>query len=243
MERMNEMKLLIVDDEDRIRNVVKMYLRKEGYEVVEAADGSEALEVLAREDIALMILDIMMPGVDGWTVCREVRANSALPIIMLTAKEEETDRVLGLELGADDYVVKPFSPRELVARVKAVLRRSPAVGVAGETNTNSNSNSNSNFSYPGIEINPETRQVTILDRQVKLTVKEFNMLLLLARNYGRAFSRDELLQNIWGYDYYGDTRTVDTHINRLRDKLSEIPGAPNFISTVWGVGYKFEVVE
>ncbi len=231
------MKILIVDDEDRIRNMVIMYLRKEGYEVMEAADGSEALAVLAREDIGLMILDIMMPGVDGWTVCREVREKSALPIIMLTAREGETDRVLGLELGADDYVVKPFSPRELVARVKAVLRRSTAAGVPGETKTNIN------LSYPGIEINPDTRQVTVLGRQVKLTVKEFNMLLLLARNYGRAFYRDDLLQNIWGYDYYGDTRTVDTHINRLRDKLSEIPGAPNYISTVWGVGYKFEVVE
>lgn len=232
------MKILIVDDEDRIRNIVKMYLRKEGYSVAEAAGGDEALALVGRESFNLVVLDIMMPGADGWTVCREIRAKSDLPIIMLTAREEEADRVLGLELGADDYVVKPFSPRELVARVKAVLRRSgTAMGSQGTVNAGIA------LSYPGIEINPQTREVLVQGRLVKLTVKEFNLLLLLAKNSGRAFTRDELLEEVWGYDYYGDTRTVDTHVNRLRDKLSSIKGCRNYISTVWGVGYKFEVGE
>lgn len=232
------MKILIVDDEDRIRNIVKIYLRKEGYSVAEAAGGDEALALVGREPFDLVILDIMMPGADGWTVCREIRAKSNLPIIMLTAREEEADRVLGLELGADDYVVKPFSPRELVARVKAVLRRSGPAGGSQAAVDN-----NIPLLYPGIAINPTTREVMVENRPVKLTAKEFNLLLLLAKNSGRAFTRDELLLEVWGYDYYGDTRTVDTHVNRLRDKLSSVDGSRNYISTVWGVGYKFEVEE
>lgn len=230
------MKILVVDDEDRIRNILKMYLGKEGFAIEEAPDGRAALDKINRENFDLIILDIMMPGLDGWAVCREIRAKSNLPIIMLTAREEEADRILGLELGADDYVVKPFSPREVVARAKAVLRRTAADG------KNSDSPEDA-ITYPGIEINSKTREIKVEGQPVKLTVKEFNLLFLMARNCGRAFTRDELLQAVWGYDYYGDTRTVDTHVNRLRDKLAAIPGSKNYVSTVWGVGYKFEVGE
>ena len=228
------MKVLIIDDEEKIRKVIKMYFCKEGYEVVEASNGYEALDKIACASFDLAILDIMMPGADGFTVCKEIREKSSLPIIMLTAREAESDRVLGLELGADDYVVKPFSPRELVARAKAVLRRTGGAGTKG---------SDKAIVYQDIEINSETREAKVLGQPLKLTVKEFNLLWLMAGNPGRAFTRDELLERIWGYDYYGDTRTVDTHINRLREKLSVIPGCPSIIKTVWGVGYKFEVMK
>ena len=232
------MKILLVDDEDQIRNIVRMYLTREGYIIKEAANGKEALEIIDAEQFDLIILDIMMPKIDGWAVCREVRARSAVPIIMLTAREDEVDRVLGLEMGADDYVVKPFSPRELLARIKAVLRRTVV-------------NTVQNQGVPGsqkdihklIDINPESRGVIILGLPVNLTAKEFDLLHFMARYPGRVYSRDELLQNVWGFDYLGDTRTVDTHINRLREKLNKVPGCPEIIRTVWGVGYKFEVEE
>jgi two-component system response regulator ResD len=229
------MKILVVDDEDKIRNIIRMYFTREGFNVAEAASGGEALEMLGREQYDLVILDIMMPEVDGWTVCRELRARSGIPIIMLTAREEEVDRVLGLEMGADDYLVKPFSPRELLARVKAVLRRASRPAAKAEPDgvlVNKN-----------IEINPKTRVVTVGGLPVTLTVKEFDLLLFMARHPGRVFTRDDLLQGIWGFDYFGDTRTVDTHVNRLRDKLNRVPGCPAMIRTVWGVGYKFEVEE
>ena len=234
------MKILLVDDEDQIRNIVRMYLTREGYVIKEAADGKEALEIIDAEQFDLIVLDIMMPKIDGWAVCREVRARSAVPIIMLTAREDEVDRVLGLEMGADDYVVKPFSPRELLARIKAVLRR---------TAVNAVQNGGVPGSKEGIEvnklidINPESRSVIILGLPVNLTAKEFDLLHIMARYPGRVYSRDELLQNLWGFDYLGDTRTVDTHINRLREKLNKVPGCPEIIRTVWGVGYKFEVEE
>jgi len=234
------MKILLVDDEDQIRNIVRMYLTREGYIIKEAANGKEALEIIDAEQFDLIVLDIMMPKIDGWAVCRAVRARSDVPIIMLTAREDEVDRVLGLEMGADDYVVKPFSPRELLARIKAVHRRTAADpfqnrGVPG--------------SKEGIEvnklidINPESRGIIILGLPVNLTAKEFDLLHFMARYPGRVYSRDELLQNVWGFDYLGDTRTVDTHINRLREKLNKVPGSPEIIRTVWGVGYKFEVEE
>ncbi len=232
------MKILIIDDEERIRNIVKIYLRKEGFATDDASDGHAALEKISSDNFDLVILDIMMPGLDGWAVCREIRAKSNLPIIMLTAREEEADRILGLEMGADDYVVKPFSPRELVARVKTVLRRTVTAGE--EKNTNEPDGA---IVCPGIVIDPKTREVKVEGQPVKLTLKEFNLLLLMAKNNSRVFTRDELLLNIWGYDYYGDTRTVDTHVNRLRDKLAVVPGCKNYVSTVWGVGYKFEVGE
>ncbi len=228
-----KMKILVVDDEDKIRNIIRMYFSKEGFTVAGAASGNQALEMLEREQFDLIVLDIMMPGVDGWTVCREVRARSQVPIIMLTAREEEVDRVLGLEMGADDYLVKPFSPRELLARVKAVLRRTARSAVPAEPDAP--------LVYKLIEINPRTRTVTICGMPVSLTVKEFDLILLMARHPGRVFTRDELLQRVWGFDYFGDTRTVDTHVNRLRDKLNKVPGCPEMIRTVWGVGYKFEV--
>lgn len=233
------MRILVVDDEEKIRSIVRMYFTKEGFTVLEAADGEKALELLRKEKFDLIILDIMMPGVDGWAVCRDVRARSSVPIIMLTARGEEVDRIVGLEMGADDYVVKPFSPRELLARVKAVLRRTARDG----------DDNQSKKEDPGaavkkiVEINTETRSVTVCGHPVSLTVKEFDLIHFMSRYPGRAYTRDELLQGVWGFDYYGDTRTVDTHINRLRDKLTKVPDCPEIIRTVWGVGYKFEVAE
>lgn len=232
------MKILLVDDEDQIRNIVRMYLTREGYIIKEAADGKVALEIIDTEQFDLIILDLMMPKIDGWAVCREVRARSAVPIIMLTAREDEVDRVLGLEMGADDYVVKPFSPRELLARIKAVLRRTVV-----NTVQNQGVPGSQNDIHKLIDINPESRGVIILGLPVNLTAKEFDLLHFMARYPGRVYSRDELLQNVWGFDYLGDTRTVDTHINRLREKLNKVPGSPEIIRTVWGVGYKFEVEE
>lgn len=232
-----KLKILVVDDEEKIRNIVRMYFTKEGFVVDEAINGIQALEKLSSDKYDLIILDIMMPGVDGWTVCREVRAKSSVPIIMLTAKGEEVDRIVGLEMGADDYVVKPFSPRELLARVKAVLRRTDH---DGNSDKKGPSTSDANKI---MEIDPETRSVFVCGQPVLLTVKEFDLILFMSKNPGRAFCRDELLQGVWGFDYCGDTRTVDTHINRLRDKLNKVPGCPDIIRTVWGVGYKYEVVE
>jgi len=232
------MKILVVDDEDKIRSIVRMYFTKEGFGIEEAANGKEALERLKTEKYDLIILDIMMPDIDGWTVCREVRAKSSVPIIMLTAKGEEVDRIVGLEMGADDYVVKPFSPRELLARVKAVLRRSARNQDNGDNKENINGDTK-----VSVEINTETRSVTVCGQPVSLTVKEFDLMCYMSRHPGRAYTRDELLQGVWGFDYYGDTRTVDTHVNRLRDKLNKVPGCPDIIRTVWGVGYKYEVVE
>lgn len=229
------MKVLIIDDEEKIRKIIKMYFRKEGYEVVEASNGGEALDKIACESFDLVILDIMMPGADGFTICRKIREKLSLPIIMLTARDEESDKVLGLELGADDYVVKPFSPRELLARAKAVLRRTG--------NVDKDQGTDKIIKYQDVEINLTTREVIVMGQLLRLTVKEFNLLWLMAGNPGRAFTRDELLERVWGYDYYGDTRTVDTHINRIREKLSLIPRCPSIIKTVWGVGYKFEVVK
>jgi len=233
------MKILVVDDEDQIRNIVKMYLTREGFTVKEAANGKQALEIIGGEQFDLIVLDIMMPEVDGWNVCREVRSRWGVPIIMLTAREDEVDRVVGLEMGADDYMVKPFSPRELLARIKAVLRRT--AGASGQ-NTGPVGKPDGTVNKL-IEINAETRGVTISGHPVTLTVKEFDLLQLMVKHPGRVFTRDDLLQGVWGFDYFGDTRTVDTHVNRLRDKLGKVPGCPEIIRTVWGVGYKYEVVE
>lgn len=232
------MRILVVDDEEKIRSIIRMYFTKEGYTVQEAMDGEHALDLLRKEKFDLIILDVMMPGVDGWTVCREVRARSPVPIIMLTARGEEIDRIVGLEMGADDYVVKPFSPRELLARVKAVLRRTGRGGGDSTSSIDESGSANKKL----VDINPETRSVAVCGHPVPLTVKEFDLMYFLSRYPGRAFSRDELLQGVWGFDYFGDTRTVDTHINRLRDKLNKVPDCPEIIRTVWGVGYKFEVL-
>lgn len=220
--------ILIADDDPRIRSVVRLYLEAEDFQVIEVENGEAAIKQLSETKIDLIILDLMMPVIDGWTACKHIRKNTEVPVIMLTAKGEENDRILGLELGADDYIVKPFSPRELVARVKAVLRR--AESKQSDTYT---------YKFPGLTINAVTRQVEVNDREVKLTLKEFDLLHLLVQAPGRVYTRNELLEQVWGFDYCGDTRTVDTHINRLRYKIEEQGGDSSFIKTVRGVGYKF----
>ncbi|MBM7855462.1 two-component system response regulator ResD [Desulfohalotomaculum tongense] len=230
---MNKKQILVVDDEKKIRELIDIYLQNEGFGVHQASDGQQALDMLASGDYDLVILDLMMPGIDGWEVCRRIRQHSEIPVIMLTARGDEIDRVLGLELGADDYIVKPFSPREVVARVKAVLRR------AGAVQPNKKGADNK-LVFNNLTINPGAREVSVNGKQIPLTPKEFDLLYYMARSPGRAISREQLLENVWGYDYYGDLRTVDTHINRLRDKLNKT-GTAQYITTVWGVGYKFEV--
>ncbi len=226
--------VLIVDDEPTIVEVVQLYLQREGFEVATAADGQSALESVARRRPDLMVLDLMLPRVDGLEIIRQVRSNGALPIIMLTARGEETDRVVGLELGADDYVTKPFSPRELVARVKAVLRRSQAAeqgsGSGGDT-----------ISAGSLRIEPASRKVTLAGRELNLTAREFDLLLFMSRHPGQVFTREQLLDQVWGFTFASDASTVTVHIRRLREKIEQDPTAPQFLLTVWGVGYKFAV--
>jgi len=224
-------KILVVDDEPHILELVRYNLTQEGYEVLTAHDGAQAV-VRAREaQPDLIILDIMLPYVDGLEVCRQIRRASTVPIIMLTAKGGELERVVGLEIGADDYVTKPFSPRELVARVRAILRRTggdASPGQAGPLHGGS------------LVLDPTTHEVTLEGRNVDLTAKEFELLRLLLSHPNRVFTRDFLLEHIWGYDYYGSTRTVDMHISRLREKIEDDPASPTYIVTVRGVGYKFK---
>ncbi len=225
-------KILVVDDEPHIVELVKYNLAREGYAVLTAHDGSEAVAKTRQERPDLIILDIMLPYVDGLEVCRQIRRESSVPIIMLTAKGGELERVVGLEIGADDYVTKPFSPRELVARVRAIFRRTgpDAVPVQGGL-----------LSGGGLALDPMTHEVTLSGRPVDLTTKEFELLRLLLSHPNRVFTRDFLLEHIWGYDYYGSTRTVDMHISRLREKIEDDPASPTYIVTVRGVGYKFKV--
>jgi len=228
---MGDIKILVVDDEKRMVELVKLYLEKENYLVDEAYDGQQALDLIAKNNYNLIILDLMLPIVDGWSVCMEVRKKYDIPIIMLTARGEEYDKVLGFELGADDYVVKPFSPRELVARVKALLRRmGPKHDDDGV------------LVFDELIIDPEGRMVKVQDKEIDLTPKEFDMLYFLAKNKGKVFTREKLLEEVWGYDFFGSLRTVDTHIKQLREKLGRSKAA-SYINTVWGVGYKFEVVK
>lgn len=223
--------VLIADDEAQIREILRIYFEKEGFKVVEAADGAEAIIQVQAAKPDILILDIMMPVLDGLEVCRQVRKISEIPIIMLTAKDEDEDRILGLEIGADDYITKPFNTREVVARVKAVMRRSNQV-VTRETER---------LTYPDLLIDLGEFKVVAFGKKINFTAKEMELLWCIASNPGLVFSRNQLLETIWGYTYYGDTRTVDTHIKRVRHKL-EIPhNAPWDIITVWGVGYKFEV--
>ncbi|NLJ85731.1 MAG: response regulator transcription factor [Firmicutes bacterium] len=223
-------KILVVDDEHSIVELIKFNLEKEDLQVVTAYDGDEAIQVFNREKPDLVILDIMLPFKDGWEVCRELRDISAVPIIMLTAKEEEADKIKGLEIGADDYVTKPFSPKELVARVRAALRRASQAAPASEHVV----------SLQGLRIDIDRHLVTLDEEPLTLTPKEFDLLLLLVKNKGKVLSRDMLLETVWGYDYGGETRTVDVHIRRLRQKMNEDPSQPRFIHTVHGVGYKVE---
>lgn len=220
--------ILVVDDEPNITELARLYLEKDGFRVAEARDGESALRLFEELHPALIILDIMIPEPDGWEVCRRIRARSALPIIMLTAREDEVDKVVGLELGADDYLTKPFSPRELVARVKAVLRRTLPLAESREV-----------LHAEDLVIDASRRKVTQGEKAVELTPREFDLLYVLALNRGIVMSREKLLEKVWGYDYYGDTRTVDVHIRHMREKLGDSPQEPRYVETVWGVGYKF----
>ncbi len=221
-------KILVADDDESIVELIMLYLRKDGFDVITARDGGEALRKITQHSPDLVLLDIMMPVKDGWEVCREIRQRYQLPVIMLTSRSEDYDKILGLELGADDYITKPFNPRELVARVRAVLRRS-----------RQESSEPRLLQYRDLVINLDEFMVTKEGRPVPLTRKELELLWLLAGRPNQVFSREQLLSRIWGYDYTGDTRTVDTHIKRLRRKLGS--GESWDIKTVWGVGYKFEV--
>lgn len=224
--------ILIADDEAQIREILRIYFEKEGFKVVEAADGAEAIVQAQAGKPDIMILDIMMPVLDGLEVCKQVRKISDMPIIMLTAKDDDDDRILGLETGADDYITKPFNTREVVARVKAVLRRSgQSAAVKGKEV----------LEFPNLMINLSEYRVIAFGKQVTFTAKEMELLWCLASNPGIVFSRNQLLETIWGYTYYGDTRTVDTHIKRVRHKLDIKKDSAWDIITVWGVGYKFEV--
>lgn len=228
-------KILIADDEPQIREILRVYFAKEDFEVVEAADGKEALQQITKERPDILLLDVMMPVMDGIEVCTLVRKKYDMPIIMLTAKGEDDDRILGLEKGADDYITKPFNTREVVARVKAVLRRASGFSnLAGKTK----------IVFKDLSIDLKKMEVIAYGKRVNLTTKEFELLWTLANEPGKVLSRDQLLERIWGYTYFGDTRTVDTHIKRIRQKL-EIgkQSALWDIVTVWGVGYKFEVKE
>jgi len=221
--------VLVVDDEPIVRDVVVRYLRRDGFETLEAGDGEEARELIERDRPELVVLDLMLPGTDGLALCRWIRAQSNLPVIMLTARGDEADRIVGLELGADDYVTKPFSPRELAARVRAVLRRStkpPTPPVA-------------RLEFEDLELDAGTREVHAQGQKLKLTAKEFDLLYFLASNPRRVFSRDQLMQSVWGYEAALDTGTVTVHVRRLRSKIEVDPASPRHLETVWGVGYRF----
>ena len=228
---MNEKPLImIVDDDPNIAQLINLYLTKDGFDTVIYGRGDEALEAFRQNPPALMVLDIMLPGMDGLAVCREVRKISQIPIIMLTAKDETFDKVLGLELGADDYVTKPFEGKELLARIKAVLRRSAPVGESQDM-----------LSFPGLTISLEKYEVYYQGKLVEMPPKELEVLYFLAAHQNRVFTREQLLEQVWGFDFYGDSRTVDVHIKRLREKLPGCEQLGRQIRTVWSVGYKFEV--
>ncbi len=227
---MDRIKILVVDDESRMRKLVKDFLVRQNYEVIEAADGEAALDTFyAEKDIALIILDVMMPKINGWEVCREIRATSKVPIIMLTAKSDESDELMGFELGIDEYVTKPFSPKILVARVEAILRRTNKIGEAAESKE-----------MGGIVLDKAAHQVTIDKKPVELSFKEFELLDYFMENAGIALSRERILNSVWNYDYFGDARTIDTHVKKLRSKMG-VKG--DYIKTIWGMGYKFECSE
>ncbi len=224
---MDLLKILVVDDEERMRKLVKDFLVRKQYQVVEAKDGEQAIDLFVKHnDFDLVILDVMMPKMDGWEVCRQIRKISKVPIIMLTAKGEESDELLGFELGVDEYITKPFSPRVLVARVDAILRRTGNISPDQVDKAGS------------IEVNRAAHTVSVDGKQIELSFKEFELLSYFVQNKGIALSRENILNNVWSYDYFGDARTVDTHVKKLRGKLGEAGG---YIQTIWGMGYKFEV--
>lgn len=219
-------RILVVDDEKMIRNVIKEYAEFDGFEVTEAEDGMEAVEICRKEDFDLIVMDIMMPRLDGYSAIKEIRKTKQIPVIMLSARGEEYDKLFGFEIGIDDYVVKPFSPKELLARIKAVLKRAAAKEQPMDI-----------IRYEGLEINVTGREVSVDGKPVSLTPKEYDLLFYLVRNKGIALSREKLLEEVWGYDFFGDDRTVDTHIKMLRNSLGEYR---KFIKTLRGMGYKFE---
>ncbi|GFI24235.1 transcriptional regulatory protein SrrA [Lachnospiraceae bacterium] len=224
---MNKLKILVVDDESRMRKLVKDFLVKQNYEVIEAGDGNEALDIFfANQDVALIILDVMMPKMDGWQVCREIRNYSKVPIIMLTARTDERDELQGFQLGVDEYIAKPFSPKILVARVEAILRRTNQIAESEV------------LEYGGIVIDKAAHVVTINGKNIDLSFKEFELLTYFMENRGIALSREKILNSVWNYDYFGDARTIDTHVKKLRSKMGE---KGDLIKTVWGMGYKLEV--
>ena len=224
---MDTLKILVVDDESRMRKLVKDFLTKKNFQVLEAGDGEEAMDIFYTEkDIALIILDVMMPKMDGWEVCREVRKNSKVPIIMLTARGDERDELLGFDLGVDEYISKPFSPKILVARVEAILRRTGQTGAEDV------------LSAGGIVIDKAAHLATVDDKPMDLSFKEFELLTYFLENQGIALSREKILNSVWNYDYFGDARTIDTHVKKLRSKMGD---KGEYIKTVWGMGYKFEV--
>ncbi len=226
VKRMERLKILVVDDESRMRKLVRDFLVKQDFEVIEAGDGEDALnQFYAQKDIALVILDVMMPKINGWEVCREIRETSKVPIIMLTAKGEESDELQGFNIGADEYISKPFSPKILVARVEAILRRT---GMKEEED----------LEIGGIRIDRLGHQVTVDGAQLELSYKEFELLTYFIENKGIALSREKILNHVWNYDYFGDARTIDTHVKKLRNKLG---AKGEYIKTIWGMGYKFEV--
>ena len=223
----NSAKILVVDDDPNVFELIKLYADMEGFQVVGVNNGDLALSAFDKENPDVIILDLMLPGTDGMTLCRKFREMRMVPIIMLTARGEEADRILGLEMGADDYVSKPFSPRELMARIKAVMRRANLYNKSEQVN----------IKYPGLEIMSDLRKILVNGSEVELTPKEFDLLYYLAQNPLKVFSREDLLSAVWGCDYYGDQRTVDVHIRRLRKKLA--PLNHEYLTTVWGIGYKF----
>ena len=225
-------KILLVDDDPNIRQLVNLYLEKEGFEVEMADRGDTALQIFRQSPPNLMLLDVMLPGMDGWQVLREARKVSNIPIIMLTAKDETFDKVLGLELGADDYIAKPFDMKELVARIKAVIRRYQVPEAADGTKE---------LVFPGLTVNISQYTVTYMGKELEMPPKELELLNFLASHPNQVFTREQLLEQVWGYDFFGDSRTVDVHVKRLREKLTEGEKLGWQIKTVWGVGYKFEV--
>lgn len=227
---MEKIKILVVDDESRMRKLVKDFLVRKDFQVFEAADGEEALDIFYQnKDIALIILDVMMPKINGWEVCKEIRKTSRIPIIMLTAKSDESDELMGFELGVDEYISKPFSPKILVARVEAILRRANKIGQDSLVKE-----------AGGIVLDKTAHTVTIDGQSIELSYKEFELLDYFLENKGIALSREKILDNVWNYDYFGDARTIDTHVKKLRSKLKD---KGDYIQTVWGLGYKFEVKE
>ncbi len=230
---MTQTKILVVDDDKNICELLRLYLEKEGYAVTLAFDGRDGLDAFAKNNPDLILLDVMMPNMDGWQVCREIRKTSECPIIMITAKGETIDKVLGLELGADDYVVKPFDSKEVVARIKAILRRTTSAPEADNSSKKA-------VNFPKLSINLESYELKVDGKAVDTPPKELELLFHLASNPNRVYTRDQLLDEVWGFEYYGDSRTVDVHVKRLREKLEGVCEDWS-LKTVWGVGYKFEV--